>query len=109
MTSLRRSEKIGDNISQETSPPPLKLFFSCFFRRTTVLKSIKVSLVVGPALVIVNHFEILLGAALSLKLAIKMFLCFLVPFCVSGYSSATTMMKGQAYPVCSDLDKEAGI
>ena len=93
------------NTEEETIIGSVRFFLACFFQRTTILKSVKVSLVVGPVLVLVNHFEILFGAALSLKLAIKLLLCFLVPFCVSGYSSATAMMNCRAYSICSDSDK----
>ncbi len=104
---MKSTGKGAMHTEEKTTIGRIRFFLACFFQRITILKSIKVSLVVGPVLVLVNHFEILFGAALSLKLAIKLFLCFLVPFCVSGYSSATAMMNCRAYSICSDSDKVA--
>jgi hypothetical protein len=104
---MKSEEKSAMHTGEETTAGSVLFFFTCFFRRATVLKSIKVALVVGPVLVLVNHFEILFGAALSLKLAVKLFLCFLVPFCVSGYSTATSMMNCRTYSVRSDADRAA--
>ncbi len=66
----------------------LKLFFKNFFRRETVLRAIKVALVVGPVLIIINHHDSLLQFEVSNHLYFKFMLTFLVPFCVSAYSSA---------------------
>ena len=72
----------------------LRLFFKNFFRRETVLRAIKVALVVGPILILINHYDSLLQFEFSHHLYFKFMLTFLVPFCVSAYSSA------QAY--CAD-------
>jgi hypothetical protein len=70
------------------------IFFKNFFRRETVLRAIKVALVVGPILIIINHHDALLRLELHRHLYFKIILTFLVPYCVSAYSSA------QAY--CAD-------
>lgn len=67
----------------------LKLFFKNFFRRETVLRAIKVALVVGPILIIINHHDVLLNLEFSNDLYFKCFLTFFVPYCVSAYSSAS--------------------
>lgn len=72
----------------------LRLFIKNFFRRETIFRAIKVALVVGPILIIINHHDSLLNLELSHDLYLKIALTFLVPFCVSAYSSA------QAY--CAD-------
>jgi len=66
----------------------LRLFFKNFFRRETVLRAIKVALVVGPILIIINHHDVLLNLEFSNDLYFKCFLTFFVPYCVSAYSSA---------------------
>jgi len=67
----------------------LRLFFKNFFRRETVLRAIKVALVVGPILIIINHHDVLLNLEFSNDLYFKCFLTFFVPYCVSAYSSAS--------------------
>ena len=69
-------------------------FLKNLFRRETIVRAIKVALVVGPILIIINHHDSILNFELSNNLYFKFALTFLVPFCVSAYSSA------QAY--CAD-------
>ena len=64
------------------------IFFKNFFRRETVLRAIKVALVVGPILIIINHHDALLKFEFNNHLYFKCFLTFFVPDCVSAYSSA---------------------
>jgi len=66
----------------------LRTFLKNFFRQETVLRAIKVALVVGPVLIIINHHDTLLNLEFTPPLYFKIFLTFLVPFCVSAYSSA---------------------
>jgi hypothetical protein len=66
----------------------LKLFIKNFFRRETILRAIKVALFVGPILIIINHHDSLLQLDFSNRQYFKFMLTFLVPFCVSAYSSA---------------------
>jgi hypothetical protein len=64
------------------------IFFKNFFRRETVLRAIKVALVVGPILIIINHYDVLMKIEINNHLYFKCFLTFFVPYCVSAYSSA---------------------
>lgn len=64
------------------------LFIKNFFRRETVIRAIKVAMVVGPILIVINHHDALLSMELHRHLYIKIVLTFLVPYCVSAYSSA---------------------
>jgi len=66
----------------------LRLFIKNFFRRETILRAIKVALVVGPILIVINHHDSLLQFEFSHRLYFKFMLTFLVPFFVSAYSSA---------------------
>jgi len=64
------------------------LFIKNFFRRETVLRAIKVALVVGPILIIINHHDALVKFEFNDHLLSKFVLTFFVPYCVSAYSSA---------------------
>ena len=66
----------------------LNLFLKNFFRRETVIRALKVAMVVGPILIIINHFDAILSLELHQHLYFKIALTFLVPYCVSAYSSA---------------------
>ena len=67
----------------------LDLFIKNFFRRETVVRAIKVAVIVGPILIIINHHDALLSLELHRHLYVKIALTFLVPYCVSAYSSAS--------------------
>ena len=69
-----------------------RVFFSYFFGPESVRRAIRVALVVGPILGLINHFELLVGGEVTRVRLFKICLTFLVPFCVSSFSSATTMM-----------------
>lgn len=47
--------------------------------------AIKVSLVVGTILNLINHFELLLGAPLTQMTLIQVALTYIVPYCVSTH------------------------
>jgi hypothetical protein len=65
-----------------------RIFLKNFFRRETVLRAIRVALVVGPILIIINHHDALLKFEFNDDLYFKFVLTFFVPYCVSAYSSA---------------------
>lgn len=50
-----------------------------------VALAIKVSLVVGTILNLINHFDLLLGAPLSRMTLIQVALTYVVPYCVSTH------------------------
>lgn len=80
------------NLSSSSKNPATRGFLSCFFSVSTVKRAVRVALVVGPILGFINHFDLFLGAECTLMRAVKIAVTFLVPFFVSAYSSATTMM-----------------
>ncbi|MEM7008331.1 MAG: nitrate/nitrite transporter NrtS [Thermodesulfobacteriota bacterium] len=67
-----------------------------FFRRETVVRALKVALVVGPILIVINHHDSLLSLELHRQLYFKIALTFLVPYCVSAYSSASAYCAEEA-------------
>lgn len=50
-----------------------------------IVLAIKVALVVGTILNIINHFDLLLGAPLTRMTTIQMALTYVVPYCVSTH------------------------
>lgn len=66
----------------------LLVFFSNFFRAETTLRALKIAVVVAPILIIINHHDEIIGYKFTSDLIIKSLLTFLVPYCVSAYSSA---------------------
>ena len=56
--------------------------------RSIVMRAIKIALIVGSLLAVVNHIDEFLAREFSSLLFAKVALTFVVPFCVSLYSSA---------------------
>ena len=54
-----------------------------------VRKALRISLVVGPILIVVNNLDYFLQGYLPPFFALKALLSFTVPFCVAWYSSET--------------------
>lgn len=65
--------------------------------RVVLIKSLRVSLVVGSILVLINHFEVLSGHFTTTRIA-QIILCYAVPFGVSCYSQITTIRKKPSDP-----------
>lgn len=51
----------------------------------TVRMAIRVSLIVGTVLNLINHFDLLLGASLTLTTCLQIALTYVVPYCVSTH------------------------
>lgn len=57
--------------------------------RGVLIKALRVSLVVGTALVLINHGDMLLVGYVTPTRIAQIILCYAVPFCVSLYSQIT--------------------
>ena len=55
------------------------------------MRAIKVALIVGSVLAIINHSDALLDGTFSTKNYVQIVLTYLVPYCVSTYSSVSTL------------------
>lgn len=53
--------------------------------QATVSMALRVSLVIGTVLNLINHFDILLGAPLTTTTGVQMALTYVVPYCVSTH------------------------
>jgi hypothetical protein len=71
-------------------------FFHHWFRRETVARAVKVACIVGPTLTLINQHDVLLSYQFSPRLFAKILLTFLVPYCVSSFSSARAYMEDEA-------------
>lgn len=63
----------------------------------TMRRALAVALVVGTVLNLINHYDLLIGSALTVGVVIQICLTYMVPYVVSTH--------GQ---VCSHLDKASG-
>lgn len=52
---------------------------------TTVALALRVAIVVGTVLNVINHFDVLLGAPLTGTVFLQMALTYAVPYCVSTH------------------------
>jgi hypothetical protein len=63
-------------------------------RRDVVGRSIKVGLLVGTILVLINYTDRIIAAELTTTDYFKMVLTYFVPYCVSTYATVCTILKG---------------
>ena len=66
----------------------MKLFLKHATDRVCVYRSLKVALVVGTILALINHFDTIFTGSLTAKHIFKILLTYLVPYSVSTYGSA---------------------
>ena len=71
----------------------MKRWISLAARRDIALNSLKVCLVVGTILVLINYFDRLFGGGLAGIDYFKMLLMYCVPYCVSTYGSVSVIVK----------------
>lgn len=69
----------------------LGIFIKNFFRRETVLRAIRVAIVVAPILILINHHDAIIDLSFTPNFYFKCVLTFFVPYMVSAYSSAKTL------------------
>ncbi len=74
-----------------TEPGPntrMKLFLKHATEKVIVYRSMKVALVVGSVLALINHYDRLTSGVLTTKTILQIGLTYLVPYAVSTYGSA---------------------
>lgn len=79
-------------LSPATMPRPESDFawFEIAFRRSICLRAIKVGVIVGTILMVINHGDTLLNGNITAGTAMKIALTYLVPYVVSTYASVCT-------------------
>jgi Mg/Co/Ni transporter MgtE len=71
-------------------PPP---FFKTALQRSVVIRALRISVVVGVVLAIINHGDKLITGQLNAITAFKIALTFAVPYCVSTFSSVLAVRE----------------
>lgn len=71
-------------------------FIRNFFRKDTTLRALKVAVVVGPVLIAINQLDLILQRQFTFTMLLKSVLTFIVPYCVSAYSSAKVYSATEA-------------
>jgi len=66
-------------------------YLSIAFSREICITSFKVSLFVGTLLVLINHSTAVFNASLTTENVLQIALTYLVPYCVSTYSSVKVL------------------
>ncbi len=61
-----------------------------------LIKSLQISLIVGTALVLINHYGIIFGDRITKSRFIQILMCFAVPFGVSLYSQLSAARQRQS-------------
>ncbi|MBS4052975.1 MAG: nitrate/nitrite transporter NrtS [Methylomonas sp.] len=72
-------------------------------QKNILMRAIKVALVVGSILMLINHGDVILSNGLQIKEFIKITLTYLVPYCVSTYSSTETVCATENMPSINQL------
>ncbi|MDE0157739.1 MAG: nitrate/nitrite transporter NrtS [Gammaproteobacteria bacterium] len=73
----------------------MKRWLSIAARRDVVISSLKVCVVVGTVLVLINYFDRILAGTLSDIDYFKILLTYCVPYCVSTYASVGVVIRGK--------------
>lgn len=71
----------------------VRRFFHYWFLRETVRRALKVACIVGPTLTTINQYDVIMRGEFSFHLVFKIFLTFMVPYCVSSFSSASAYLE----------------
>ncbi len=66
----------------------MKLFLKYAINRQIVITSIKVALVIGTILALINHYDAILNGTLNTTGLIQILLTYLVPYAVATYGAA---------------------
>ena len=69
----------------------MKQWLSLATQRSVVQRSLRVSLVVGTALMLINQGDIIVTGQYSFVLAVKAILTYLVPYCVATYVAVSAL------------------
>jgi hypothetical protein len=89
----------GETVAATTPPPTWGTPFEALrlvFLRTTLRRTIRIALVVGTLLSLINQAGVIFGGDASAVTWIRVAANYLVPFCVSsaGFLSATKRSRG---------------
>ena len=66
----------------------MKIFLKHAKHKLTVTRAVKVALIVGTVLALVNHYDAILNGTLTASIIFQILLTYLVPYVVATYGSA---------------------
>ncbi len=69
-------------------------FWSIAFSKPVAIRALKVAVIVGTALALINHGEKFLALSISLQDSVKIILSYLVPYGVSTWSAVGAIKEG---------------
>ncbi|MEE8108912.1 MAG: nitrate/nitrite transporter NrtS [Gammaproteobacteria bacterium] len=78
--------------------PGLQVWHRLARRRDIVLRAVRVALLVGTVLALINHGDKLIYGGMQTSDYLKILLTYLVPYCVSTYSSVQTVRFDESKP-----------
>ncbi|WP_200842758.1 nitrate/nitrite transporter NrtS [Zhongshania aliphaticivorans] len=73
----------------------MKRFIQVALRPEVYSTAIKVSLLVGTILAFINHSTAILNGIFSTQTILQVLLTYLVPYCVSSYSSTKAILNSE--------------
>lgn len=68
-------------------------FFALAVSRSVVTRALKVALLVGTLLALINHIDAVLAGSFAVKNFIQVVLSYLVPYAVSTYSATHALQE----------------
>ena len=71
----------------------MSLFLKYATERSCVVRSLKVAILVGTVLALINHYDHLLSGTLGLQEIAQIVITFAVPYCVATYGSAMEAIR----------------
>ena len=72
----------------------MKVWFKLAVRWDVVVRSVKIAVVVGTVLAVINHYDRILSGAWTMTMVAKIGLTYLVPYCVSTVA-AVQALRGE--------------
>jgi hypothetical protein len=95
---IRRERATGQNLggSLGIRLRPVTRLFSLCFQKAIVRRGLIIVMVVGPILTLINQYDAIVSHAFGWRFFLKLGLTFLVPYCVSTYSSVMATRPRQA-------------
>lgn len=81
----------------------MNTWFEIAAQKNILTRAIKVAVVVGSILMMINYGDIIMSNGLSFKEITKITLTYLVPYCVSTYSSVEAVCAAKKKPSINQL------
>ena len=81
----------------------INVWFEIAAQKNILMRAIKVALVVGSILMLINYGDIILSNGVSIKELAKITFTYLVPYCVSTYSSVEAVCVAENRPSINKL------